>query len=336
MIARQAARTMSLSASGITATPQSKQAALRCLPAVAPSPSPSRSKATAAAAPQGDVVNAPERQPADAEASPTPSFLQRLLNSSPFLSFASPESDFTAAYVQSPHQERPSEVQSRSPLFVSFDENKDGVLSRGELIRGIQRLGLLRVSVAEAHALFDRLDTDGNGTLSEEEFYRHAWEAHAHSVLTMDCSFETGLCAWHDAAPTPPEASAEYQRAMETLWKDESAARVITEAHHPFHIVHVNDAWESLCGYKSHEVVGKSLGILQGPATCPVTVKDFMGRVSAGEPAKAVVTNYTKTGTPFENQLDIKPVHCDQGNLTHFVGTLSRVPGLEEAQQQCA
>ena len=44
-------------------------------------------------------------------------------------------------------------------------------------------------------------------------------------------------------------------------------AQIFTLAERPFHITHVNPAWERLCGFTEAEAVGQTCRILQGPET---------------------------------------------------------------------
>ncbi|KAJ1452930.1 hypothetical protein M885DRAFT_425826, partial [Pelagophyceae sp. CCMP2097] len=54
-------------------------------------------------------------------------------------------------------------------FFGALDKNGDGALSRKELASAFARLGL-PLSSDEAHALFDKYDRDGDGTVSYKEF----------------------------------------------------------------------------------------------------------------------------------------------------------------------
>ena len=78
-----------------------------------------------------------------------------------------------------------------------------------------------------------------------------------------------------------------------------SEARVITSNRPGNPIVHVNGAWSKLCGFSQEESEGKSLKLLQGPATNGETVQKLMEDVTQGHPSSMTVTNYNKDGNPF-------------------------------------
>jgi len=102
---------------------------------------------------------------------------------------------------------------------------------------------------------------------------------------------------------------------------------VITEYKPPFKIVHVNKAWENLCGFTSAEAIGKtSRELLHGPETF-----DQDHRLTALTKSvkstqtfdQMILTNYTKNKVPFENRLTIAPFSID--SVPHLVGVLEPV-----------
>lgn len=119
-----------------------------------------------------------------------------------------------------------------------------------------------------------------------------------------------------------------------------SRAIVITEATKPFRIVHVNHAWEGLCGYSfvqaQHQTLGK---LVQGPETDPRAATQLIASLLAGEPeAGTTLTNYTGTGRRFRNRVRVGPLYKDDENghhgasssssrgvPTHFVAVLQEV-----------
>eukprot|EP00586_Coscinodiscus_wailesii_P022685 CAMPEP_0172491920 /NCGR_PEP_ID=MMETSP1066-20121228/22851_1 /TAXON_ID=671091 /ORGANISM="Coscinodiscus wailesii, Strain CCMP2513" /LENGTH=208 /DNA_ID=CAMNT_0013261231 /DNA_START=294 /DNA_END=917 /DNA_ORIENTATION=- len=82
-------------------------------------------------------------------------------------------------------------------------------------------------------------------------------------------------------------------------------ARVVTSTRAPFRILHVNDAWEELCGYTAEESVGRTLGCLQGPETDMMTVTALLGQVMKGEEAGCEIVNYDRSGRRFWNRLRV-------------------------------
>lgn len=134
------------------------------------------------------------------------------------------------------------------------------------------------------------------------------------------------------------EASDEYYHVQQPLPKtvddissskklDEDArAIVVTDIKNPFRIVAVNAAWEDLCGYRREECRGHALGpLLHGPETDAGTVTAMLSRLLAGEEAGAVLTNYTKDGKRFMNNIRVRPIVDEMGKTVNFVGVLREV-----------
>jgi PAS domain-containing protein len=113
------------------------------------------------------------------------------------------------------------------------------------------------------------------------------------------------------------------QQWEEAIRYQTSRAIVITENVRPFRIVHVNTAWENLCGYTKKEAYKQSLGsLLHGPETDIATITSMlfpllhMTNQTNTLPIEsgAVVTNYTKDGRRFRNRVRIGPLF---GNNDH-------------------
>lgn len=73
-------------------------------------------------------------------------------------------------------------------------------------------------------------------------------------------------------------------------------------------ILHVNDAWECLCGYSLAEVRGHTCHFLQGPKTDADAIASVNARVACGEGSHARVLNYKKDGAVFENSVEVVPI----------------------------
>lgn len=85
-------------------------------------------------------------------------------------------------------------------------------------------------------------------------------------------------------------------------------AIVVTTATAPFHIVHVNLAWEEMCGYTKEEVVDQTLQCIQGKDTNTELVTFHANQLSnATTPEESYrdlyLINYKKDGTAFTNHL---------------------------------
>mmetsp|Transcript_87312 Transcript_87312/g.174697 ORF Transcript_87312/g.174697 Transcript_87312/m.174697 type:complete len:607 (-) Transcript_87312:191-2011(-) len=120
--------------------------------------------------------------------------------------------------------------------------------------------------------------------------------------------------------------SSVVPNTYEAALRPSPEARVVTEARHPFYITHVNAAWECLCGYGAHEVVGKTLGFLQGPGTDLEAVSALVEDCNCGRPSSMEVTNYDKQGFKLRNFLQTFPLsggdQFNTGVITHILGVL--------------
>ena len=121
---------------------------------------------------------------------------------------------------------------------------------------------------------------------------------------TKEGSFEGFLEAFVDPA-TRAEVS------------DRSA--VICLAQPGVSVIYASDAFEAHTGYAPEEVLGKSLAILQGPATEPEAVEDFRVLIRNGRPGIVRITNYRKDGTLFVHECALRPIKDKAGKVTHFI-----------------
>lgn len=78
-------------------------------------------------------------------------------------------------------------------------------------------------------------------------------------------------------------------------------------------------------GFASHEVIGRSCKILQGPLTEQDKISNMMRYVYACLPCAATVTNYHKNGDVIHNSIKIFPLFAFN-TVRYFVGIMERVP----------
>ncbi|AOF84442.1 sensory box protein [Hydrogenophaga sp. RAC07] len=84
-------------------------------------------------------------------------------------------------------------------------------------------------------------------------------------------------------------------------------------------IVFVNDAYERRTGYSSEETIGNTPRMLQGPKTQRAELDRIRVALTAWEPVRAELINYTKAGKEFWLELDIVPVADENGWYTHWI-----------------
>jgi diguanylate cyclase (GGDEF)-like protein/PAS domain S-box-containing protein len=90
-------------------------------------------------------------------------------------------------------------------------------------------------------------------------------------------------------------------------------------------VSYVNEAFEQLTGYRSEEVVGKSLALLQGEETDPEPVADMSAALRAGEECWVTLRNYRRDGSPFWNEVFLTPVADGDGVTRRYIGILHDV-----------
>jgi PAS domain S-box-containing protein len=102
---------------------------------------------------------------------------------------------------------------------------------------------------------------------------------------------------------------------------DATVGVTIADANDPDNpLVYLNQAFETLTGYSSEEMLGRNCRRLQGPATDEETVETLREGIEAAEPVSVDLINYRRNGAPFWNNVRVVPVEDDTGELSHFVG----------------
>lgn len=93
---------------------------------------------------------------------------------------------------------------------------------------------------------------------------------------------------------------------------------VVCDANGAWPVVYVNHAFEQLTGYRSSELQGRSLGLLQQGEDAQEGLTLIRAALREGIACRTVLRNYKKDGTPFINELQLLPIRDQQGKLTHF------------------
>jgi len=113
-----------------------------------------------------------------------------------------------------------------------------------------------------------------------------------------------------------------YKRAMDQA----SCGITIADANtHDMPIIYVNEAFLHLTGYTREEVLGKNCRFLQGEKTEHSARKAIREALRKKESTTVVITNYTKNGTRFKNELRLAPVTDENGNVTHYIGIQTKL-----------
>lgn len=85
-------------------------------------------------------------------------------------------------------------------------------------------------------------------------------------------------------------------------------------------MIYVSEEFEAQTGYPPEEALGRNCRFLQGPDTNPKAVEAIRAALAARTPFTIEILNYRKSGAPFVNQLRIRPLFDDAGELLYFVG----------------
>ncbi|MEX2188368.1 MAG: PAS domain-containing protein [Pirellulales bacterium] len=134
-----------------------------------------------------------------------------------------------------------------------------------------------------------------------------------------------------------PTAAVVWHLIIQPLWRAraeiEKLALVASHCQHGVVITDaasriewVNETFERLTGFGSHEVIGLKAGVfLHGPQTDLETRRVIREGIQSRKPVTVEIINYTKDGRAFWNSLTINPVYNEAGELIQFVGTQENI-----------
>ena len=89
-----------------------------------------------------------------------------------------------------------------------------------------------------------------------------------------------------------------------------------------------NPAFIAMTGYSLEELRGRSLRILQGPATDPAVIESLRVCLKEGRYFEGRATNYRKDGSDYIVRWNISPIHDASGAVTHFVSVQEDISEL--------
>ncbi|MBU0594981.1 MAG: PAS domain S-box protein [Gammaproteobacteria bacterium] len=98
-------------------------------------------------------------------------------------------------------------------------------------------------------------------------------------------------------------------------------------------ILSANDAFASITGYSTTEIIGRDYCLLVGPLTDPHQAERIRMSFEYGTEFSGDILHYRKDGSAFWNELTISPVHDEQGQLTHFVGITRDITKRKHAEE---
>ena len=97
----------------------------------------------------------------------------------------------------------------------------------------------------------------------------------------------------------------------------------------------VNNSFTRVTEYTFDEVKGKKPGkLLQGVDTQPEHIKKISDGIAKKEAFSQEILNYTKSGKPYWNYINITPILDEEQNVTKFIGIQYDITKLKEAEHQ--
>ena len=117
------------------------------------------------------------------------------------------------------------------------------------------------------------------------------------------------------------------KRLLEASMEESFNSVVITEAGAGYPIIYVNSAFCKLTGYGSHEVIGKSPSMLQGPNTDQTVIERLNKDISEGRLFHGQAINYRKDGSEFMMEWKIVPIRNQKDEITHYLAIQRDVSG---------
>jgi len=97
-------------------------------------------------------------------------------------------------------------------------------------------------------------------------------------------------------------------RVLQELMEASYDSILITDATQAAKIIYANNAFRTLTGYASSEVIGKTPRILQGPGTDKKVIARLGKALKKGGKFEGRAINYRKDGTPFIIYWRVMPV----------------------------
>ena len=149
---------------------------------------------------------------------------------------------------------------------------------------------------------------------------------------------ERGMLAMSFIIDVTERRRGEMQRRlMERAIDSATNGIVISDAQQPdMPIIYVNPAFESITGYSRAEVVGRNCRFLQADDHDQPALDDLRAALREGRSCQVVLRNYRKDGTLFWNELNLAPLHDEEGRLVNYVGVQNDITARKRADEELA
>jgi two-component system cell cycle sensor histidine kinase/response regulator CckA len=145
-----------------------------------------------------------------------------------------------------------------------------------------------------------------------------AWDCMEKSQLNGANLVRTIRCTLNlQAAQEQRQSAEESLRKLSCAVKQSADTIFITNSEGI--IEYVNPAFESLTGYSSQEVIGKTLSILESGEQAPALYRELWETIRSGEVYRNILVNRKKNGDLYYIDESISPIRDAEGRITHFV-----------------
>ena len=111
------------------------------------------------------------------------------------------------------------------------------------------------------------------------------------------------------------------------------ASKVLTTPSAPHTILDINQKWCDVCMLDREQVLGKTLDVVQGPATQTSAAREVGKRAGQRKASYVELINYRGDGQPFINRLKVHPVlNARTGQMTGCLGIVEQSMSAELTQ----
>ena len=134
---------------------------------------------------------------------------------------------------------------------------------------------------------------------------------------------------------TGTRASEERLRLFKTAIDSSPVGVTIADVRQPdAPLVYVNQALESMTGYRADEMLGHNCRFLQGDESEQVGVDAIRTAIREERATQVLLHNFRKDGTPFWNEFHLAPVLGEDGRASYFIGIQNDVTEQHRVQEE--
>ncbi|WP_052388828.1 putative bifunctional diguanylate cyclase/phosphodiesterase [Belnapia moabensis] len=103
---------------------------------------------------------------------------------------------------------------------------------------------------------------------------------------------------------------------------------------HDHPLIYVNSAFERITGYRREDLLGRNCRFLQGTDRTQPAIHEMAQAIAEGRDIGVVLRNFHRDGTPFWNELRLRPLRDAEGRVTHYLAIMRDVTALRDLNDQ--